>query len=263
MKALIAMYSKEHKQYLKKIKKGNIIAKFTQIFIVIICIFTWQIAADTGLINTFILSSPKEVLKCLISIDLFKHIGITLEETLISFIIGTLLGILIAFILWWNKFLAKVIDPFLTILNSLPKVALGPILIIWTGANIKSIIIMALLISTFTTIITVLQAFNTTDIYKINLLKSFKATKLQIFTKLVLPINTKIIISTLKINISMSLVGVIMGEMLVSKYGLGYLIVYGSQVFNLSLVITSIFILAIISCLLYYIILYLEHRLYK
>lgn len=257
------MYSKEHIKYIKKIKKSNIIASFTQIFIVIFFIFIWQILANKEMINTFILSSPNEVIKCLINTNFLPHIAVTLFETIISFIIGTILGIAISFLLWYNKFICKVIDPFLTIINSLPKVALGPILIIWSGANIKSIIIMALLISTFTTIITVLEAFNQTDIYRINLLKSFKATKLQLFTNLVFPYNYKLIISSLKINISMSLVGVIMGEMLVSKKGLGYLIVYGSQIFNLSLVITSIFVLAIISCLLYYLILYLEKKILK
>ena len=196
------MYSKEHIKYIKRIKKSNIIASFTQVLIVVFFILFWQILANKEIINTFILSSPYEIVKCLISTNFFPHIVVTLFETLISFIIGTILGIFISFLLWYNKFISKVIDPFLTIINSLPKVALGPILIIWSGANIKSIIIMALLISTFTTIITVVEAFNQTDIYRINLLKSFKATKLQLFTNLIFPYNYKLIISSLKINIS-------------------------------------------------------------
>lgn len=203
------MYSKEHIKYIKRIKKSNIIASFTQVLIVVFFILFWQILANKEIINTFILSSPYEIVKCLISTNFFPHIVVTLFETLISFIIGTILGIFISFLLWYNKFISKVIDPFLTIINSLPKVALGPILIIWSGANIKSIIIMALLISTFTTIITVVEAFNQTDIYRINLLKSFKATKLQLFTNLIFPYNYKLIISSLKINISMSLVGLL------------------------------------------------------
>ena len=188
---------------------------------------------------------------------------LTFYETLISFSLGTLLGILIASILWWNKFIAKIIDPFLTILNSLPKVALGPIIIIWAGANIKSIILMALLISTIITIININQGFNETDINKIRLMKSFKANKFQIFSKLILPNNYSNIINSLKINISMSLIGVIMGEFLVSKEGIGYLIMYGSQVFNLNLVITGILLLAILSAIMYYIISYIEKRLIK
>ena len=153
--------------------------------------------------------------------------------------------------MWFSKSFSKIIDPYLTVLNSLPKVSLGPLLIIWIGANTKSIVFMAILISVFTTIINMYSAFNNTDNYKITLMKSFKATKLQIFIKLVLRGNLKSLISTLKINISLCLIGVIMGELLVSKKGLGYLITYGSQIFNLNLVITSIFILAIISYILY------------
>ncbi|MEG0021633.1 MAG: ABC transporter permease [Bacilli bacterium] len=258
------MYSEEHKLYLNKIRKSNKLVKFTQLFIVLFFIMIWQLSANYNVINTFILSSPKMIFECLINLishDLFNHILVTVYETLISFILGTIIGIIIAGLLWINKFLSKVMDPFLTILNSLPKVALGPILIIWTGANINSIILMALLISVFTTIITVLQAFNNTDKYMLKLMKSFGCNKLKIFFNLVLPYNFNIIISSLKINISMSLVGVIMGEMLVSKKGLGYLIVYGSQVFNLSLIISSILVLCVISTILYYIVLYIEKRL--
>ena len=146
------------------------------------------------------------------------------------------------------------------ILNSLPKVALGPIIIIWSGAGIKSIVLMALLISTIITIINVYQGFSDTEVNKIKLMKSLKASKNQIYTKLILPANYNNIISTLKINISMSLIGVIMGEFLVSKSGLGYLIMYGSQVFNLNLVIAGIVLLCIIAAIMYYLILYIEKR---
>lgn len=153
--------------------------------------------------------------------------------------------------MWLNNTFSKIIDPYLTVLNSLPKVSLGPLLIIWVGASTKSIILMAILIAVFTTIINMYNAFSNTDSYKLTLMKTFKATKYQIFTKLVLRGNLKTIISTLKINISLCLIGVIMGELLVSKKGIGYLITYGSQIFNLNLVITSVFILAIISYILY------------
>ena len=205
------MYSLEHKNYLKKIKKENFLVKLFQILLLIIFIVLWQILSDLGIINTFISSSPKQVINTLIKLNnsnnLFIHIWTTIYETLISFSLGTLIGVIIATILWWNKFLSRVIDPFLTMLNSLPKVALGPIIIIWFGAGIKSIIIMSLLISVIITIINVLDGFNKTDTNKIKLLKSFKANKSQIFFKLVLPFNYRTIISALKINISMSLIG--------------------------------------------------------
>ena len=255
------MYSNEHIKYLKQIKKENLTVKLIQLSIVILCIVIWQLLEDFKVINTFILSSPKNIfieLMKLYNNGLIRHLLVTLYETILSFIIGTFLGIIISSFLWWNKFIAKIIDPFLTMFNSLPKVALGPILIIWTGANIKSIIIMALLISTFTTIITVYESFQNTNTFMIKLLKSMHASKKDMFKYLVLPYSYKTIISSLKINISMSLVGVIMGEMLVSKEGLGYLIVYGSQIFNLNLVIASIIILCIISMILYYILIFIE-----
>lgn len=256
------MYSKEHKEYIKKIKINKILIFLVQITIIIGFTIIWQFLADKQIINTFITSSPKEVIKTLINLynqnNIFNHIYITIYETFISFILGTIIGTLIAIILWWNKFIAKVMDPYLTILNSLPKVALGPIIIIWAGASINSIIIMALLISVIVTTITVYNGFSNTDINKINLLKSFKANKFQILKMVILPSNYPTIISSLKINVSMSLIGVIMGEFLVSKEGIGYLIMYGSQVFNLNLVITGIIILAFVSYIMYMIVSYIE-----
>ena len=256
------MYSKEHKEYIKKIKINKILIFLVQITIITGLTIIWQFLADKQIINTFITSSPKEVIKTLINLynqnNIFNPIYITIYETFISFIIGTIIGTLIAIILWWNKFIAKVMDPYLTILNSLPKVALGPIIIIWAGASINSIIIMALLISVIVTTITVYNGFSNTDINKINLLKSFKANKFQILKMVILPSNYPTIISSLKINVSMSLIGVIMGEFLVSKEGIGYLIMYGSQVFNLNLVITGIIILAVVSYIMYMIVSYIE-----
>lgn len=192
---------------------------------VLIFILLWQFLVDNNIVNSFITSLPYNVIKTIISLfkdgTLFINIWITVYETIISFLLGTFIGLIVASILWSNKFIAKVIDPFLTILNSLPKVALGPIIIIWAGAGINSIIIMALLISTIITIINIYQGFIGIDPVKIRLMKSLKASKTQTYFKLILPGSFNIIISTLKINISMSLIGIIMGEFLVSKQGIG------------------------------------------
>lgn len=261
----MSTYSIEHQNYLKREKRKKIAIHFTQIIIVIILFTIWEILAQTNTINTFLYSSPFKILNTIINMQnsniLFSHIGITLYEVIISFLITSILGIIIATILWWKTFLAKVFEPFLTILNSLPKVALGPLIIIWAGASIKSIIIMSLMISLFITIINLYQYFISTNENYITLLKSFKATKKDIFFKVILPSNKENIICSLKINMSMNFIGVIMGELLVSKKGLGYLIMYGSQVFNINLVITAIIILAILSFMLYYLISYLEKKL--
>ena len=259
------MYSDEHKIYLKKLKKQKIIIRFFKIFILVTFLLLWEICARREILNPFLTSYPSQIF--LTIFDLFKennlltHIWVTLYETIISFSLASLIGIITASILWSSKTISKILDPYLTVLNSLPKISLGPLIIIWIGANTNSIIFMALLISVFTTIINMYNAFITTDKSKIILMKSLGATKFQMFTKLVFRGNIPTLINTLKINISLSLIGVIMGELLVSKQGLGYLITYGSQVFNLNLVITSIFILGIMSYVLYIIIDLLEKKL--
>lgn len=261
------LYSNEHKKYIKEKKKKQTLIGITQILIFIIFIAIWEILARLNLINTFLSSSPSLIVKTIINLannnNLFNHILITLYETILSFFLSIIISIVIASILWWNDFLKKVLDPYLTILNSLPKVALGPILIIWIGANMNSIIFMALLITTIISIITILNGFNNTDSNKIKLMKSLNASKWQIYKILVLKGNIPTIISSLKINISMCLIGIIMGELLVSKEGIGYLIMYGSQVFNLNLVMAGIILLAIISYILYFIVSYIEKKLVR
>lgn len=254
----MSTFSDEHKAYLKKQHREKIVIFIFRLLIIATFLIGWELLSRYHIINTFLSSSPTNAIKTTIDLfkdgSLFKHIGITLYEVLISFGIASIIGLIIATILWSNKILSKIIDPYLTILNSLPKVALGPLIIIWVGASINSIIFMALLINTFITIINIYNGFISTNKNYIILLKSLKATKRQIFFKVVLPSNYVTVINALKINISMSLIGVIMGELLVSKNGLGYLIMYGSQVFNIDLVITSVVILGIISYLMYFII---------
>src|SRR5574344_901407 len=251
----------EYKAFLRKQRLSTVKIILFQILILILFISIWQILANVKLINTFLCSSPKKVIETIIMLwksnDLFTHVWITLKEILISFSLGTLIGILVAALLWLFPTLSKVLDPYLTILNSLPKVALGPIMIILAGANENSIILMALLISVISTIINVYVGFENTNKNRIKLLNSFHANKFQIFTKVVFPNNINIIITSLKINLGMTFVGVIMGELLVSKAGLGYLINYGSQVFNTNLVITGVFLLCILTSILYFILLYI------
>lgn len=234
----------------------------TQTILVILFLSLWEIGTKLGLINSFIFSSPSNILKTLVTLittgDLFTHIGVTLTEIIVSFLGGIFLAFIVSIILYLNRFLANVLDPFLTMLNSLPKVALGPIIIIWVGANTNSIIVMALLINVIISIITIYNGFIHTDPLKIKLFKTFKASKTQILTKLIISENIPTIVSALKVNISLTLIGVIMGEFLVSKSGIGYLIQYGTQVFNLNLVMTGIFVLIIISYLIYKLVSFLD-----
>lgn len=228
---------------------------FTQVLLVVLFLSIWEYGSRCGLINSFIFSSPSKVVQTFLSLcntgEIFVHMGVTLGEVLFSFTIGIAIAFIFSILMYQSKFLADTLDPFLTILNSLPKVALGPIIIIWVGANTNAIITMALFINVIISIITIYTGFMHTDKLKVKLFNSFKASKFQILTKLVIPANINTIISSLKINISLTLIGVIMGEFLVSKKGIGYLILYGTQVFNLNLVITGIFVLIFISYLLY------------
>ena len=246
--------SPERLVYLKNKKRKKILILLTQILFLLGFIFIWEYAANKGIIDSFITSQPSRILKTILNYkenQLFYHIGITCFETIVGFLIGTILGTIIACILWWSDFISKVADPYLVILNSLPKVALGPVIIVWVGAGTPAIITMALAISLIVTILEMINGFRNTDKNLIKMAKTFNATKIQIFTKIVFPANITTLINCLKINIGLSLVGVISGEFLVSKGGLGYLIVYGGQVFKLDLVMTSVIVLGIVAALMY------------
>lgn len=258
--------SSERKKYLFQKRKTKFLIVFTQILILLAFIVIWELLAEKEIIDDFITSRPSKIwltLKDLSSNHLLTHLWVTLSETLIGFFFGTILGVLIATILWWSNFISKVSEPFLVVLNSLPKVALGPIIIVWVGAGEEAIITMALAISLIVTILEMLNGFLRTDSNFVKMAQTFNANKFQIFTKVVLPSNISTLINALKVNIGLSLVGVISGEFLVSKAGLGYLIVYGGQVFKLDLVMTSVIILALVATAMYQGIVLLEKLISK
>ena len=123
----INVVSIERKKYLKSIQKKKVMVFVTQISILIIFLVIWEVLARKGIIASFITSQPSRILKTFMNLssnDLVRHILVTTMETVIGFLLGTTLGVLIAIILWWSDFLSKVFDPYLVVLNSLPKVAL-------------------------------------------------------------------------------------------------------------------------------------------
>lgn len=259
--------SVNQKMYINKLKRKKVFILSIQIIIVILFFFIWEYLSTNNIINSFIYSSPKKVIETTLSLwennNLLVHIYTTIYETILAFTLGITFGFLIALLLYQFKTLAKIVDPFLTMLNSMPKVALGPLIIIIAGANTKSIIIMALLINLIVNITTIYSGFLRTDEIRLKLFKSFKATNIQTLRYLVIPSCYPTIISSLKLNISLSLIGVITGEFLTSKAGIGYLIIYGKQVFNLSLVYTGILFLVIISFILYKLVNTLEKKLIR
>lgn len=258
--------SKERKAYLAKKKQNKILIRITQIGILMFFVILWEMLASIGLIDSFITSKPSQIVATFIGMlsnGLLKHIGITCLETIVGFLLGTIFGTLVASALWWSPFFSKVLAPFLVVLNSLPKVALGPIIIIWVGAGAKAIIAMALAISIIVTILEMLNGFIATDINKIKMAEAFGANKFQVFTKIVFPSNVPVLLNVFKVSIGLSMVGVITGEFLVSKAGLGYLIVYGGQVFKLDLVMTSVIILGVVATLMYQCIILLQNLINK
>lgn len=259
--------SRERAEYLRKLKIRKHAILTARILILVAFFAVWEIAGNLRLIDPFLTSQPSRIIRTLSNLymqgDLFKHIGITCLETVAGFLLGTVLGTGVAILLWWSDFISRVLEPYLVVLNSLPKIALGPIFIIWIGPGPSAIIVMALAISLIVTILEVLNGFLSADPEKIRLVETFGANRLQVFTKVVLPSNIGSVINALKINVGLSWVGVIVGEFLVSRAGLGYLIVYGGQVFQLNLVMTSVIILAAAAALMYQGVVWIERKLMK
>lgn len=241
--------------YLKSYKFHKIKIMLCRAGILLLFLTFWEASARMEWIDDFIFSSPSKLLLCFYHMtmenDLFWHIGITLFETIISFFLVMALSLLITILLWYSKSLTETLDPYLVVLNSLPKSALAPLLIVWLGANYKTIILTGVSVAIFGTILNLYIGFHEVDEEKIRLIQTLGGSKSQAMFKVILPANRANLIGLMKSNIGLCLVGVIIGEFIASKCGLGYLIIYGSQVFKLDWVILSILILCIIAMGLY------------
>lgn len=238
--------------------------RILRIMLLVLLLALWELCARLGIINDFIFSSPSRMTICFISMvkdgTIFLHTGVTVMETLVSFALVVVVGLATAILLWSSRSVSEVLEPYLVMLNSLPKSALAPILIVWLGNNIKTIIVAAISVAVFGCIMTLHTGFMQTDPDKIKLIYSLGGTKKDLLTKVLLPGSVPLIISNMKVNIGLCLVGVIIGEFLAANKGLGYLIIYGSQVFKMDLVVMSIVILCIVSAILYQGITVLEKR---
>ncbi len=228
---------------------------FARILIFLIFALIWEASARLHLIDAFIFSSPSRVCHTFVSMvsdhSIFLHIGATLLETLVSFFLVFLLSLLTAVLLWLFRSLSKVLEPYLVVLNSLPKSALAPLLIVWLGANMKTIIVAGMSVAVFGSILTIYTGFSEVDAEKIKLIYTLGGSRWNVLKKVVLPSSVPIFINTMKVNIGLCLVGVVIGEFIGSRQGLGYLIIYGSQVFQLDMVLMSIVILCIMAMILY------------
>ncbi len=254
--------SQSQQIYLEGIRNEKVRVNCVRLLILVLFVALWEVCARTGVINDFIFSSPSRIVKCFVSMcadgSLFRHMWVTLYETFISFFLVIGVGLVAAVLMWLSRSFSKIIEPYIVVLNSLPKSALAPILIVWLGNNIRTIIISAISVAVFGTILTLYTGFMEMDPDKIKLIKTLGGNRFHVLTKVLIPGNLAVILNTMKVNMGLSLVGVIIGEFLAANEGLGYLIIYGSQVFKLDWVMLSIIILCIMATVLYQLINILE-----
>lgn len=237
----------------KRLEKRKIIA--FQFSILLALLLFWELATQFRLLDPLIFSSPRAVGSLFITKvtdgTLFPHIAVTLFETVVGFILGTLLGTLLAIFLWSSKTFANVMDPYLVVLNAMPKVAIGPMILVVFGPNMLAVLVMGVLISVIISTIVIFSAFQQVNENYIKVMQLFRASKYETFRHVILPASTPTIISTLKVNVGLSWVGVIVGEFLVSSSGLGYLIISGFQVFNFTLVFLALLIIVVLATIMY------------
>ncbi|GAB6930129.1 ABC transporter permease [Paenibacillus sp. JCM 10914] len=236
-----------------------------QLSLLVLFFAWWEIAGRLKWIDVLLFSYPSKIFaniwSNIVSGELWAHLGITVGETVVGFLLGTLVGTLLAILIWWSPFLNKVLDPYMVVFNSMPKVALGPIFIVMFGAGFTAIVVTTLSITVIVTTLVVYNSFNEVDSNLIKVVRTFGGSKRQVFQRVILPASYPAIVSTLKVNVGMAWVGVIVGEFLVAKAGLGYLIMYGFQVFNFTLVLSSLLIIAVVATAMYQIVVYVERKL--
>ncbi|WP_347549196.1 ABC transporter permease [Pseudalkalibacillus hwajinpoensis] len=258
---------KQHSSYIQKLKREKREVLSWQVFILLGFLTVWEAAGRMTWIDPLLFSYPSKIFSLFYAKisdgSLIVHTGVTLLETIAGFILGTALGTIFATGLWWSRKASRISDPYLVVLNSMPKVALGPIIIVALGPGYLSIITMGASISIIITTLVIYHAFHTVESNYVKVIRSFGGNKQQIFREVILPASFPAIISTLKVNVGLSWVGVIVGEFLVSKQGLGYMIIYGFQVFNFTLVLLSLLVIAVFSSIMYLGVEWLERKLIK
>lgn len=237
----------------------------TQTLLLLLFAGLWEAAGRNDWIDPLLFSYPsklfKQLWKTMADGTIWPHVGMTVTETIVGFVLGTLLGTAIAATLWWFPFLSRVFDPYLVVLNSMPKVALGPIFIVGLGPGFMSIVVITLSVTVIITTLNIYNRFREIDSGYIKVVRLFGASRSQLFRLVILPGSFPVIISTLKVNVGLAWIGVIVGEFLVAKLGLGYLIIYGFQVFNFTLVLSSLIVIAAVATVMYQLVAALERRL--
>lgn len=256
-----------HEMYLKKIKRDNRKVTFLRIALAFVVLFGWEFLGRMGVIDTFIFSSPSGIVRCFIEMTvdgtIFRHMGITIAETLIAFVLVIVVALLVAVLMWRFRIVFKVLEPYMVLLNSLPKSALAPLLIVWLGNNFKTIVVAAVSVAVFGAMLSIYTSFIEVEEEKIRLIKTLGGNRFHTLVYLVIPHSLPSIINTCKVNLGLSLVGVIIGEFLAARQGLGYMIIYATQTFKMDWVLLAIVILSLLSVGMYKLINVIEKILFK
>ena len=246
--------SQEYLDYLRRRRRFRSAVIAVQLAILVVALAFWQVGGALKWWDPLLTSTPSTVWRTFWKLSaegsLWTNTAVTLEETLISFGVAMVAGVVVATMIWWSPFLSRVLDPYLVVLNAMPKTALGPLFIIWLGMEL-SIYGMAISISLIVTILTVTNGFKGVDPNKVKLMRALGANNGQILRKVIYPASLPTLVAAVKVTIGLTLVGVIVGEFLSAKAGLGYMILYGGQVFDMSTVMTAIVVLVVISAALY------------
>ena len=242
-----AAVSSAQRSFLRRYRMHRRFVSISRILLLVIFLSVWEFTSSHQIIDSFIFSSPSGIARCFFSMaadrSIFRHLGVTLYETLVS--------VLAAVLLWFSKKLSEILEPYLVVLNSLPKSALAPLLIVWLGATRTTIIVAGMSVAIFGSILNLYTSFMTTDPGKMTLIYTLGGKHRDVLTKVVLPSSIPAILSNMKVNIGLCLVGVVIGEFLAAREGLGYLIIYSSQIFQMNVLLMSIVLLCIMAMGLY------------
>ncbi|QCT02680.1 ABC transporter, permease protein [Paenibacillus algicola] len=256
-----------HAVHLRRKRKESRLVLAVQLLLLAVFFALWEVAGRLSWIDVLLFSYPSKIALYLsqqaVTLEWWGHIGVTVGETAVGFLLGTLAGTLLAVLIWWSPFLSKVLDPYMVVFNSMPKVALGPIFIVMFGGGFTAIVMTTLSITVIVTTLVVYNSFSEVDPNYVKVVRTFGGSKAQRFRRVILPVSFPAIISTLKVNVGMAWVGVIVGEFLVAKSGLGYLIMYGFQVFNFTIVLSSLLVIAVAATGMYQLVVYIEKLLLR
>lgn len=261
---LAAVVWREHRM---RTRRSAWLVAASQFALLLASLLVWETAGRRGWIDVLLFSYPSKIAALLsekwMDGSLMPHVWATVLETAAGFLLGTLFGTALATLIWWSPFLSRVLDPFIVVANSMPKVALGPLFIVGLGPNVLSIIATSLAVTVIITTLVVYTSFREVDPHYVKVVRLLGGTRAQSFRKAILPACVPTIVSTLKVNVGLAWVGVIVGEFLVSKQGLGYLIMYGFQVFNFTLVLGSLVVIAVVATVMYQLVAWAERSLQR